>query len=209
MNAMSKPKRRAMRIIAAGGRAFTLIELLVVISVLALLAALVINLAPAAAEKRIRNTAAGLLSELETAIEFYKSEKGYYPPDNPMDSGRSPLYYELKGAWRDPSDAYEPMAGGQPLTAAQIAAAFGTGGFLNSSPVGADVPPKDFYAGLKEKNVAEDGGIKFLVVPVRGPGAGVNPVHYRKTNPTHNVATYDLWIEAVVGDKTEMISNWE
>jgi hypothetical protein len=36
----------------------------------------------------------------------------------------------------------------------------------------------------------------------------VNPFSYNSVNPTHNPNSYDLWVDLVIGGKTNRISNW-
>lgn len=195
--------------------AFTLIELLVVISIIALLAGLVVGLAPAAGEKKIRGRAQALLQEVTSAIENYKAEKGFYPPDNAMDPARPPLYYELKGAVRDAQGTeFEVQDGSQQtLTAAQLAAAFGgQQGIVNSHVKNTDGDAglaRDFYPNLTPAHVRTNGDIKFVAMPYRGTNGEFNPVIYNVSTPTHNPKSYDLLIKVVIGNKTNDTANWE
>ena len=68
--------------IAARQNAFTLIELLVVIAIIAVLASLIVGLAGLAGRKSKEAQVRAQLNGFITAIERYKSEFGYYPPDN-------------------------------------------------------------------------------------------------------------------------------
>jgi prepilin-type N-terminal cleavage/methylation domain-containing protein len=93
--------------IARRAMAFTLIELLAVISIIAVLAGLLVGLAPQAAARMKESRTRAELENLVTAIEAYKAKYGVYPPDNV--TGRdsfgspivnpvvNPLYYELTG----------------------------------------------------------------------------------------------------------------
>jgi hypothetical protein len=36
----------------------------------------------------------------------------------------------------------------------------------------------------------------------------LNPIRYNSSSPTGNSKTYDLWVDIVVGGKTNRISNW-
>jgi len=97
--------RRARVSLASPG--FTLIELLVVISIIAVLAGLVVGVAPAAS-KRMREARINTeLAALIGAIEGYKVKYGVYPPDNynPVTRLSNPvlnsLYYELTGVLVD------------------------------------------------------------------------------------------------------------
>src|SRR5215471_8225365 len=78
--------------------AFTLIELLVVIAIMAILAALIIPITGAVTRAKLRSRTRAELRSIETAIEDYKTKKGFYPPDNPNNNSYlNQLYYELSG----------------------------------------------------------------------------------------------------------------
>ncbi len=87
--------------------AFTLVELLVVISIIAVLAGLVVGIAPAASKRMREARIRAELDALVTAIESYKAKYGVYPPDNfdPVrkvsNPAMNPLYYELTGVLAD------------------------------------------------------------------------------------------------------------
>src|SRR2546423_1426642 len=59
--------------------AFTLIELLVVIAIMAILASMIFPVTAAVKRIRIRRVAQAELKQIETAIEKYKLDKGFYP----------------------------------------------------------------------------------------------------------------------------------
>src|SRR5258705_3003066 len=78
--------------------AFTLIELLVVIAIMSVLAALIIPITGAVTRHKLRSRTRAELRSIETAIEDYKTKRGYYPPDNPGSQYYlNQLYYELSG----------------------------------------------------------------------------------------------------------------
>ena len=60
--------------------AFTLIELLTVIAVIAVIAALILPVGGAVRRQAFIHNAQAQMSQLETAIERYKSAYGFYPP---------------------------------------------------------------------------------------------------------------------------------
>src|SRR5581483_6096855 len=82
--------------------AFTLIELLVVISIIAILAAFIVPVASGVARTQKISRARGEMAQLETAIDRYHEERGYYPPDNPGNPLTNQLYYELTGTTATP-----------------------------------------------------------------------------------------------------------
>ena len=196
-------------------RAFTLIEMLVVISIVALLAALVVGINPAATQKKIRNTVETELNQLVTVIESYKVTKGHYPPDNPNNPALPPLFYELTGtiSTKDGSgNVFKTINGQETIASADIRNFFGIDAFINSAPSLEDV--KNFHQNLKpgqykEINITPD--VEVLVVPSRGPEpyATINPWRYNSSNPTNNPDSFDLWAEVIINKKTVIIGNWK
>jgi len=63
-------------------KAFTLVELLVVITIIAILAALVLNTAGFVQRKAARSRAESEIKALEAALESYKADMGDYPQTN-------------------------------------------------------------------------------------------------------------------------------
>jgi hypothetical protein len=58
-----------------------------------------------------------------------------------------------------------------------------------------------------------------FATPSKGPTTGlpkasitgnqpVNVIRYVSSSPTNNASTYDLWVDVLVGGKTNRISNW-
>ena len=82
---------------------FTLIELMVVIAIIAILAGFIVALTAPAGEAKVRSRVTTELNGIKSAIEAYNKKYGFYPPDNPNDPSKSPLYYELTG--NDPTAA--------------------------------------------------------------------------------------------------------
>lgn len=175
---------------------FTLIELLVVIAIIAALAAMVVGLWPVANRWRVETRAKTELNQLIVAIEAYKKNFGFYPPDNQNDSARPPLYYELAG-W---SGTQQELDG--------VKTAFGVDGFVNSKP-----EPKNFLANLKPRGYAAIPGrfpqTLVLAFPAIGPAGEFNAWNYRSTRPTNNTETFDLWLDVILGGKTNTIGNWK
>ncbi len=102
----SRP-RTAPRPVHRRPDAFTLIELLVVISIIAVLAGLVVGLAPMANRRMKEARVRAELAALVSAIDAYKAKYGVFPPDN-YDPVRkqsnpvlNPLFYELTGVLVD------------------------------------------------------------------------------------------------------------
>lgn len=122
-------------------RAFTLIELLVVISIIAILAGLVVGIAPAASSRMKEARVRTELAALVTSIEFYKGRYGVYPPDNynattrRTDSVLNPLYYELTGVLVDnEAQNFRTADENRVLTPEVLNNYFGREGIVNSAP---------------------------------------------------------------------------
>ncbi|MBC8003190.1 MAG: type II secretion system protein [Opitutaceae bacterium] len=196
--------------------AFSLVEVLVVISIIAALAALTVGLAGRAAESKKTSQVNAEKAVIELAIESYKAKLGFYPPDNPNDPTRPPLFYELTGTQPTNSD-YRTYVGTEVISGADVFGYFGRPGFANSQPGEA----KNFLENLKAvqyRDIKPNSGasrVKFLVVPVDGP----NPVldiddkpmnlwRYNSSNPTNNVGHFDLWAEVTIRGRTNIIGNW-
>lgn len=186
-------------------RGFTLIEILVVIAIIAVLAGLIVNLAPVVGEKKVRARAEALLAEIETAIEFYKNDVGYLPPDNMgmNKPNRPPLYYALTGM-RPADDAAVEFLDreGNRFTSAQLTTEFGVPGFVSA---------RDFYENLVPKHVQDEpnSGFKYLAIPATGPEGDFNPVNYDASSENRrNTDSYDLWVEVKIGGDTVTIGNW-
>jgi prepilin-type N-terminal cleavage/methylation domain-containing protein len=144
------------------------------------------------------------------------------------------LYYELEGTAYT-NGTYTVLDGSAQITDANVAKSFpGCGGFINCTKAGSgedsararnflpDLRPKQIwpqhgYSGYTNNNATE--GVFLLIGSVGGPDANfkplgplmpsdVNPWRYNSSNPTNNPGAYDLWIQLVVGGKTNLICNW-
>jgi prepilin-type N-terminal cleavage/methylation domain-containing protein len=209
--------------------AFTLVELLVVISIIGVLAALLLPVAGVVKRNSMIHTAQAEMAQLETAIDRYKSAYGFYPPDNPGNLLINQLYYELGGTTNIALPAAAPdyqsldNASVQ-LTSGQVSAAFGVGSFINCSKPGADESSpqaRDFLPDLKPDQIGaattpSGVAITNLVTSVGGPDAtykplgqqDVNPWRYNSSSPANNRGSYDLWVQLSIGEKTNLICNW-
>lgn len=205
---------------------FTLIELLTVISIIAVVAGLIVGLAPGAARMMRIRRVEGELNQLVTAIEQYHALKGYYPPDNALsanpplvDPAVNPLYYELKGwTYTSVNNASAGiLAQNGPLYTTTLRQAFHRPGIANSSlandPNATD-KVKDFLPNLSPSRVARvvvaGAPVDLLTVPVPGPGGlRTNTWHYVSSSPTNNPGKFDLWAEVQLGKDTKIIGNWK
>jgi prepilin-type N-terminal cleavage/methylation domain-containing protein len=213
--------------------AFTLIELLVVIAIMAVLAALIIPITGAVTRHKLRNRTRAELKSIESAIEDYKTKRGYYPPDNPNSAlFLNQLYYELSGTSVS-NGVYTTLDGNASVTAVQLqpGGAFGlksqVNGIMNTTKGGGDegMAAQKYLRDLKPAQVATMvSGIKILVgsvgwepnpwqpippgPPIGAEKPGVNPFRYVSTNPTYNPKSFDLWIDILVQGRTNRVCNW-
>ncbi len=233
---MKPPKNAVMKPAEA---AFTLIELLVVISIIAVLAGLLVGLAPQATARIRESRTKTELQKLITAIEAYKARFGVFPPDTVtgaasdgmpiVNSAINPLFYELTGVLvvRQGREGYFVPVGDQDSTdvrlyPAQVEAFFRRDGFVNAQPTNAI--RRLFRMDFKESQHAEVSrtpDIEVLVAPVPWPlnnaqfpppipsQPRLNPWRYNSSNPIHNPGSYDLWAEIIVRGRKEIIGNWK
>ncbi len=204
-------------------RAFTLIEMLVVIAIIGILAAMIIPLAGVVAKSKIIARAKAQIASLSLSIDTYKLKKGVYPPDNtngPAGAFTNQLYYELWGCLAVPSqNLYTNLYNsGETISVTTLGSYFGAAGIINSSADTNEVLnlfPRLNPADLKNIGVAGK-PVWVFVNPSPGPtanlpsssGQPVNVIRYVSTNPTNNPNTYDLWVDVLIGGKTNRISNW-
>ena len=206
-------------------RAFTLVELLIVIGIIGALAALIFPVARAVKRQAFLHTAQAEMSQLETAIERYKSAYGFYPPCNTNNPLVNPLYFELTGT-TNINGTYQTLDGTAAISAGLVGAAFdqSIGGFINCYKPGGDesaARAQNFLPGLKPRQIVENitnGNVPvtLLVSAVGGPDPtyrplnlrDANPWRYNSSSPTNNPGSYDLWIQLVIAGKTNLICNW-
>lgn len=203
---------------------FTLIELLTVMSIIALLAGMVVGLAPVASRTMKLKRLQADLQQLVTAIESYHAKYKVYPPDNSVPAtanqprlvypGTNALFYELGGTVFNPATSrFKSLQTQDELTISQIQNAFNSRGFLNYAENPAEV--KNFLPNLKNSQIApltnQNVRVNALSVPVRGTVSSVAPNYWRyvSSSPTNNPTSFDLWAEVVIGKETFIIGNWK
>jgi prepilin-type N-terminal cleavage/methylation domain-containing protein len=204
--------------------AFTLIELLVVIAIISLLAAMIIPITGAVNRQKFKARGRAELTQIETAIESYKTKLGHYPPDNPGMPSTNQLYFELLGTTNS-NGTFWTLDGSASLAQNQFAQTYGPNGvtgFINTSQGASDESrtATRFLFGLKPAQVGQWSATwpaRFLVcsIPWDRPGQtwtlgvpGLNPICYNSSNPTNNPQSYDLWVDVIIGGKTNRICNW-
>jgi prepilin-type N-terminal cleavage/methylation domain-containing protein len=213
--------------------AFTLIELLTVIAVIAVIAALILPVGSAVRRQAFIHNAQAQMSQLQTALERYKSAYGFYPPASLNGPLTNQLYYELVGTTNiAPPTAlapiYQPLGNpSQQLTASQVNGAFGVNGFMNCAKPGGDEsaqPARNFLPDLNTNQISAVtvGGtpVNLLVTPSGGPDPSYNPLgplppDHIGSNPwrygypgTNNPGSYDLWIQLDIAGSSNLICNW-
>lgn len=212
--------------------AFTLIELLTVIAVIAVIAALILPVGNAVRRQALIHNAQAQMSQLQTALERYKSAYGFYPPACPNGPLTNQLYYELVGTTNIVAPPANPIyqvlgSPGQQLsggTGGQVNQVFGVNGFMNCAKPGGDESAQSARNFLTDLNTNQFAtvtisGIKvnLLVTPSGGPDASYNPLGVANSgvNPwryaypgTNNPGSYDLWIQLDIAGNTNLICNW-
>lgn len=206
-------------------KGFTLIELLLVISIIGILAALVVSAAGSSSGKAKISAAQAELGEMESAINDYHGDLGFFPPDNPNTPVINPLYFELLGTTND-GNTYVTLDASAQISnlSGAINSTFGRQGFANTGRQAHSnderSAPMSFLKQLKSKQIGGLPGnpeIKILVSSVEWPdsgnlapisGATLNPWRYVSTNPTNNPGSFDLWVDLVLGNKTYRVNNW-
>jgi prepilin-type N-terminal cleavage/methylation domain-containing protein len=196
--------------------AFTLMEMLVVIAVIGILAAMIIGIFPGVQEKKVRNRVRAELMALTSAIENFKHDQGFYPPDNKNSAAGSPLFYELVGCTVDNTQFMPAIGTAVPIN--RVQASFGVDGFVNTS-VG-NKRSKNYLSDLKDDQHgtltnSPPTPVEVLLVPYKGVTNDFNPWRYNSSSPVHNPGSYDLWAEIDLGKKDKnnkpfpvIIGNW-
>lgn len=217
-------------------KAFTLIELLVVIAIIGILAALLFpvgaKIKSNATIKRVKTE----VDFVAAAVERYKAEFGHNPPDNanllplndPKRYALNQLFYELIGVkvvTVGANKIFQTEAGANGIDANNIPNFFQSTvtGFVNASSGSGDEArkSKDCIVGIKPGQYLEiqNNGVTGAVLgtSVLGPLMLTNTVNEKVINPfrydasstnRNNAKGFDVWVDIIVGGKTNRISNW-
>jgi len=212
--------------------AFTLIELLVVIAIISVLAAMIIPVVGAVNRNKQVKTAQTQLQALAMAIDNYKTKLGFYPPDNTNNPAINQLYFELLGTTNHLTakvpDLWVTLDGSAQIglnTTPTIGNTFGVSSIANSSKRtqsdDSGSAATTFLNNLTPNQIGAldaNGNVKILVCAVTWPQEKtpapitayptLNPFRYNSSHPTNNTGTYDLWVDVVIGGKTNRVCNW-
>ena len=197
---------------------------------MAILAALIFPITAAVNKSKIRSRARSEMNQIATGIETYKSKFGHYPPDHPGVPMMNQLYYELLGTTNLPNGDFATLDGRSTLPQAAVKADFGVDGFVNvrkggggdeaqggAGSVLAGVqasqylmvqgPPGNPAPPVLVLGSPADGAPLFFEPPPVGTHK-ITPWCYNSSSPTNNPRSYDLWIDLIIGGKTNRICNW-
>jgi prepilin-type N-terminal cleavage/methylation domain-containing protein len=152
--------------------AFTLVELLVVIAAIGILAAMLMPVMNHVAIHAVIQRAQSERAQLETAIQNYYSDRGFYPPGNPLASAQNlrpaltnQLYYELEGTTTNGRSVVSAIRGVSFTTldnastvtvSPTVQSAFHVTGFMNYTKGNAEDsrPAKNYLPGLPAARLA-------------------------------------------------------
>ena len=213
--------------IASGNQAFTLIELLVVMAVIATLAAMIFPAAGHIKRNAIIKKVQTEMKFVEAALAAYQGNLGHYPPDNTSTVPDAPavnlLFYELAGT-KLVNNEYQTEGGQGQILASSLPSFFGNkvSGFVNVSRGGGDEvqAAKNYLIGLKPAEYLEisRGGVSGIILGVTDKGPlmfsnstgdrSINPWRYASGSATNNAGKYDLWVDVLIGGKTNRFCNW-
>jgi prepilin-type N-terminal cleavage/methylation domain-containing protein len=201
--------------------AFTLIEMLVVIAIIGIVAALVVSM-NSAAQANKRNAQVNIdKSSLISMINDYQAKLNFFPPDNGYLISNSmanyaanydgwaatnPLIYELTGSTNTATNTIMLFDGTNIAVGTFQSYYGGRSAVANANQ---DEPHNFFQTGPQPKEYTNYAGstLKGLVVPAPLVDALGNPIannfwHYDASSTNrHNLQSYDLWAEYVIGTK--------
>jgi prepilin-type N-terminal cleavage/methylation domain-containing protein len=208
---------------------FTLVELLTVIAVIAIIAGLLLPVFNSIAKKSLIQRAQSEREQLETALAAYYGKYHFYPPSSALATANgltNQLYYELIGTTSTNSLGtltFITLDGASTINSSVVGTAFGVAGFMNCTKGNGDdaIEAQTFLPALPASRIATNSaGVYMIVTGVSsGPGytpmPGVSSLAGGPANPwrylypgTNNPNSYDLWLQIIVGGKTNLICNW-
>jgi hypothetical protein len=157
------------------------------------------------------------------AIEHYKQEFGFYPPDHVatrqplvVNAYTNPLLYELAGTVIDTNGMVD-LPGLEQAEITYVKRFFQTTGFVNSAS-SPDHVKHFFNADPSQVRQLHDDPDVFAIGHQIGWGSvseetfwqfEIGPWQYVTSSPTHNSGKFDLWIEVKTKTRTVVIGNWK
>ena len=161
---------------------------------------------------------------LVNAIEAYKTQFGFYPPDHVVsrqplvvDAITNTLLYELAGVTYDPTNKEFQVGHLERADAKYVKEFFQCDGFKNCAENSNEV--KHF---LPDENppvrqLHDDPDVFALSFPLYSEAVDpqvmwefqVSSWRYISSNPTNNAGKFDLWIELKTKNQTVTIGNWK
>lgn len=211
---------------------FTLVELLTAIAVMGVLAALTVPVLFSVQRTAKIAVARTEMAQIETALDTYRAQFGFYPPSNgagPAGALYNQLYYELCGATNIASDSgpcYQVLHSTSVVGVQFYQHLFNVGGIVNcAKDAGEDSAQARSFLSLKPSEIGalpitnNYGGytVNFLVTSLGGPDERYQPMGFPRMNPfrylgpraaKHKAIGYDLWIQLVIGGRTNLVCNW-
>jgi hypothetical protein len=161
--------------------------------------------------------------QLLAAIEAYKNEFGFYPPDNVLshqplvvDAVNNPLVYELADTVYNPTNQMFSLSGLEPAEAGYVTNFFHCDGFKNCGPSANQTGHFLPHDSLPVRQLHDDPDV-FVLGPEllydQFPEETLDAIHlspwrYVSSSPTNNPAKFDLWIELETKDQKVTIGNW-
>lgn len=160
------------------------------------------------------------------ALEAYHQRFGCYPPDtrtgpNPqiVDPVFNPLLYELSGVLYDSGLGLFTGTGFPPLTVREVQTLFRLSRFTNTVPATPGAVPENFLNSLQTTvfgihEMPDVSTFGYLPPPEEmDPEVcaefDISPWRYVSSNPTNNPGKYDLWMELGLGNRRQVIGNWQ
>ena len=119
-------------------------------------------------KNKIQSQARVALDAVDLAVNAYKQQVGFYPPDNPLSARVNPLAYELRGVSYDAANGwFNNQWNADKITTATLGSIFNVTGLANSTNA------KNFLTGWRNsdvKNIRTPAAPAWvLIVPSRGP----------------------------------------
>jgi hypothetical protein len=161
--------------------------------------------------------------DLEKAIEAYKLNFGFYPPDHVLegqppkvDAVKNPLLYELAGVVYNPTNKVFQVGRLEAADAEYVRKFFHSAGFKNCGERAEQVKHFLSLDHLPIGQLHDDPDV--FVLAFNGYPEGIAPEvfnqlqisfwRYVSSSPTNNPGRYDLWLDLDANGQTSRVGNW-